>query len=216
MATIVNKLEHTITKEVPKIFDAVFECTLVMINRDFEDFPEHRKNFFMLLQAVNQHCFPGRCLNFIIHFKNKHLFYFTLFSALIQIPGPQFKLVLDSIIWAFKHTMRDVAEIGLEILLKLLQNIREHEEAAQGFYQAYYIEIMQHVFAVVTDTSHIAGLTFHSQILAHMFALLESNKINVPLGPQVSNPSQNIEFVQQHVFSLMKGAYPHLQEYVFR
>ncbi len=108
--------------------------------------------------------------------------------------------------------MRDVAEIGLEILLKLLQNIREHEEAAQIFYQTYYIDIMQHVFAVVTDSSHIAGLTYHSQILAHMFALLESNKINVPLAPQVQNASQNIEFIQQHVFTLMKNAYPPLQE----
>lgn len=190
MATIVNKLEHNITKEVPKIFDAVFECTLLMINRDFEEFPEHRKNFFMLLQAVNQHCF----------------------SALLQIQGPQFKLILDSIIWSFKHTMRDVAEIGLEILLKLLQNIKEHEEAAQSFYQAYYIEIMQHVFAVVTDTSHVAGLTYHSQILAHMFALLENKNILVPLAPQVQNPAQNIEFVQQHIFNLMKSAYPHLQD----
>ncbi len=138
MATIINKLEHSITKEVPKIFDAVFECTLGMINKDFEDFPEHRKNFFMLLQAVNQHCFP----------------------ALLAIQPPQFKLVLDSIIWSFKHTMRDVADIGLEILLKLLQNVREHEEAAQSFYQSYYLEIMQHVFAVVTDTSHIAGKFF--------------------------------------------------------
>ena len=190
MSIIVNKLEHHITKEVPKIFDAVFECTLLMINRDFEEFPEHRKNFFILLQAVNQHCFP----------------------ALLQIQPPQFKLVLDSIIWAFKHTMRDVAEIGLEILLKLLHNIREHEQAAQVFYQTYYIEIMQHVFAVVTDSSNIAGLGFHSQILAHMFALLENNSIQVPLGPQVQNPAQNIEFVQQHVFGLMKTAYPHLQE----
>jgi exportin-1 len=108
--------------------------------------------------------------------------------------------------------MRDVAEIGLEILLKLMQNIREHEAAAQAFYQSYYIEIMQHVFAVVTDTSHIAGLTYHSQILAHMFSLLENQNIHVPLGPQVTNPAQNVEFVQQHVFTLMKTAYPHLQE----
>lgn len=190
MATIVNKLEKSITKDVPKIFDAVFECTLLMINRDFEEYPEHRKNFFMLLQAVNQHCFP----------------------ALLQIQAPQFKLILDSIIWAFKHTMRDVAEIGLEILLKLLINIREHQEAAQSFYQAYYIVIMEHVFAVVTDASHIAGLTHHSQILAHMFLLLESNSILVPLAPQVQSPAQNVEFVQQHVFNLLKTAYPHLQE----
>ena len=108
--------------------------------------------------------------------------------------------------------MRDVAEIGLEILLKLLQNVRENQEAAQSFYQIYYIEIMQHVFAVVTDTSHIAGLTYHSQILAHMFSLLENNTIMVPLSPNIPNSTQNIDFVQQHVFNLLKTAYPHLQE----
>lgn len=52
MATIVNKLEAHITSEVPKIFDAVFECTLEMINKDFEEFPEHRTNFFLLLQVT--------------------------------------------------------------------------------------------------------------------------------------------------------------------
>lgn len=33
MATIVNKLGVHITGEIPKIFDAVFECTLSMINK---------------------------------------------------------------------------------------------------------------------------------------------------------------------------------------
>lgn len=190
VTTIINKLEAHISNQVPQILGAVFECTLMMINKDFEEYPEHRKNFFTLLQAVNQHCF----------------------KALLMIQPEQFKLVLDSIIWAFKHTMRDVAEIGLEILLKLLQNIRENEQASQGFYQTYYLEIMQHVFAVVTDTSHIAGLTYHSQILAHMFALLENNSILVPLSPEIQSPGQNIEFVQLHILKLMKSAYPHLQD----
>jgi exportin-1 len=52
MATIVNKLEGHITSEVPKIFEAVFKCTLDMINKDFEEFPEHRTNFFLLLQVT--------------------------------------------------------------------------------------------------------------------------------------------------------------------
>lgn len=56
MATIVNKLEAHITSEVPKIFDAVFECTLEMINKDFEEFPEHRTNFFLLLQVTTTIC----------------------------------------------------------------------------------------------------------------------------------------------------------------
>ena len=33
MATIVNKLKTTITPQIPKIFDALFECTLDMINK---------------------------------------------------------------------------------------------------------------------------------------------------------------------------------------
>lgn len=61
--------------------------------QDFEEFPEHRTNFFYLLQAVNSHCFP----------------------AFLSIPPAQFKLVLDSIIWAFKHTMRNVADTGTQV-----------------------------------------------------------------------------------------------------
>lgn len=32
--------------------------------------------------------------------------------ALLKVPAEQFKLVLDSIVWAFKHTMRNVADTG--------------------------------------------------------------------------------------------------------
>ena len=54
MATVVNKLESHITKDIPPIFDAVFECTLEMINKNFEDYPEHRINFFLLLQVCRR------------------------------------------------------------------------------------------------------------------------------------------------------------------
>ena len=36
------------------------------------------------------------------------------YKALIRLSNPQFKLILDSVVWALKHTMRDVAEIGEE------------------------------------------------------------------------------------------------------
>ena len=51
MATIVNTLEGNITNDVPKLFEAVFKCTLEMINKDFEEFPEHRTNFFPALTS---------------------------------------------------------------------------------------------------------------------------------------------------------------------
>ncbi|XP_014218596.1 exportin-1 [Copidosoma floridanum] len=188
MATIVNELKDRITPEVTKIFEAVFECTLDMINKDFEEYPEHRTNFFLLLQAVNAHCF----------------------SACLSIQPIQFKLVLDSVIWAFKHTMRNVAETGLQILYQLFLNMEKHEEAAQSFYQTYFIDILQHIFSVVTDTSHKASLTMHANILAYMFFLVEMKRITVPLGPP--NIPDNILYVQEYVASLLKTAFPHLSD----
>ncbi len=197
MATVVKKLKGTITSEVPKIFDALFECTLEMINKDFEEFPEHRTNFFLLLQAVNMFCF----------------------AAFLSIPAAQFKLVLDSVIWAFKHTMRNVADTGLNILFQLLQNVSGHPEAAQSFYQTYYTDILQHMFSVVTDTSHTAGLTMHATILAYMFALVESGKITAPLNPNspmiaegASPTNVNMTHVQDFVANLLRTAFPHLTD----
>ena len=44
----------------------------------------------------------------------------------------------------------------------------------------YYTDILQHMFSVVTDTSHTAGLTMHATILAYMFTLVESEKVKNP------------------------------------
>ena len=198
MATVVNKLKGTITSEIPKIFDAVFECTLDMINKDFEEYPEHRTNFFLMLQAVNLYCF----------------------AAFLNIPPAQFKLVLDSVIWAFKHTMRNVADTGLNILFQLLQNVAGQEnQASQSFYQTYYTDILQHMFSVVTDTSHTAGLTMHATILAYMLTLVETNKVTVSLNPQTPTLAAgataaqvNITYVQDFVANLLRTAFPHLTD----
>lgn len=56
-----------------------------------EEYPEHRLNFFSLLQALNHECF----------------------DVLISLPPEHFRLIVDAVVWAFKHTMRNVAEIGV-------------------------------------------------------------------------------------------------------
>lgn len=56
--------------------------------------------------------------------------------------------------------MRNVADTGLQILYQLLKNMEQHEQAAQSFYVTYFTDILQHIFAVVTDTSHTAGIYF--------------------------------------------------------
>ena len=47
------------TSDVPTIMEALFECTLDMINKDLEEFPDHRIKFFRMLQSFTTHCFPG-------------------------------------------------------------------------------------------------------------------------------------------------------------
>jgi exportin-1 len=80
-----------------------------MINQDFAEYPEHRVGFFKLLRAINLNCFPGmfRVAELVVEIR-------SLFRvALLSIPPNQFKLFMDSIIWAIKHTMRDIADTGL-------------------------------------------------------------------------------------------------------
>lgn len=164
-----------------------------MINKDFQEYPEHRTNFYILLQQVVTYCF----------------------SSLLNIVPAQFKLILDSIIWAFKHTMRNVADTGLRILFNLLENMSKEDVVYSNmFYQTYYTDIMQHMFSVVTDTSHTAGLTMQANILAYMFFIVESGKITVPLNPtvQTAKGQNNVQYVQDFVSDLLKGAFSHLSE----
>jgi len=95
-----------------------------------------------------------------------------------------------------------------------LQNVSGNPEAAQSFYQTYYTDILQHMFGVVTDTSHTAGLTMHATILAYIFALVESGKVTVSLSPSTPNagPANNVAFVQDFVANLLRTAFPHLSD----
>jgi exportin-1 len=121
--------------QVSIILDAVFACTLEMINKDMEAYPEHRINFFQLLSAVNRHCF----------------------NVLIGLPESVFNLIIQAIIWAFKHSMRNVAELGVEMLKELLIKVATLEDraAAQKFYRHHFMTILEHVLGVATDHNQV-------------------------------------------------------------
>ena len=115
-AAVVAKLRSAAAAEVvPRCFDAVFGPTLEMITANFEDFPEHRLQFFALLRSV-----AG-----------------AAFGALFGLGAAQLKLLVDAVVWAFRHTERNVAETGLNLLLDLLQAFERSPAAAQ-FYQVRF------------------------------------------------------------------------------
>lgn len=141
------------TPRVNVIFEATFEPTLTMITKDFAEYPEHRTGFYSMLRAINRHCFP----------------------ALLELAPAQFKLFIDSIVWGFKHTMRDIADIGLEICGELIDNVSRTDTAVAGaFYQSYYLSILQDIFFVLTDRDHKSG-KFYVVFLYVIFSFLFKN-----------------------------------------
>ncbi|KAF9476337.1 hypothetical protein BDN70DRAFT_995761 [Pholiota conissans] len=194
MATIIQRLGPLLTPQVPAIMEAVFEPTLNMINQDFAEFPEHRVGFFRLLRTINLNCFP----------------------ALLTIPPNNFKLFMDSIIWAIKHTMRDIADIGLNLCLEVVNNFASAADPSvtNAFFQQYFLSIIQDIFFVLTDADHKSGFKLQSVLLARMFQLIELNVIQTPLfdTAQVTEPGMtNAIYLRQYTANLLKTAFPHVQ-----
>jgi len=192
IAVIVDKLQGAMTAEVPRIFDAVFECTLGMITKNFQDYPDHRRHFFTLIRSINQHCF----------------------KAFFVMPPALFKLVIDSIVWAFKHTERHVSETGLNILLELLYNVNlAGPEVSSAFYKTYFLPLLQDVFYVLTDTFHKSGFRLQATILLEMFSAVESGCIQVPLWDlnTITDPTMNNQrFLRDYVMNLLGSAFGNL------
>ncbi|KAM7280728.1 hypothetical protein ACFE04_007862 [Oxalis oulophora] len=189
-ATIINKYKGTMIDDVPRIFEAVFQCTLEMITKNFEDYPEHRLKFFSLIRAIATHCFP----------------------ALIRLSSQQLKLVMDSIIWAFRHTERNIAETGLNLLLEMLKNFENSEFCIQ-FYRTYLLTIEQEVFAVLTDTFHKPGFKLHVQVLQKIFGLAESVELKEPLWDTAAVSyayPNNSAFIRDYTIKLLGTSFPNM------
>ncbi|XP_058093970.1 protein EXPORTIN 1A [Magnolia sinica] len=189
-ATIINKYKGVMMEDVPRIFEAVFECTLEMITKNFEDYPEHRLKFFSLLRAIATHCF----------------------HALIHLSSQQLKLVMDSIIWAFRHTERNIAETGLNLLLEMLKNFQVSEFCNQ-FHRTYFLTIVQEIFAVLTDTFHKPGFKLHVLVLQHLFCLADSGSLTEPLWDAATVPypyPNNSMFVREYIIKLLGTSFPNM------
>ncbi|KAJ1390876.1 Importin-beta, N-terminal domain [Sesbania bispinosa] len=152
-ATIVNKYKAAMVEDVPRIFEAVFQCTL-----------------------------------------------------------EQLKFVMDSIIWAFRHTERNIAETGLNLLLEMLKKFQASEFCNQ-FYRTYFLTIEQEIFAVLTDTFHKPGFKLHVLVLQHLFCLAETGALTEPLWDAATNPypySNNAAFVREFTIKLLSTSFPNM------
>jgi len=190
IAELIRNLGAGMSSVVPRILDSTFSCTLEMIKKNLQDFPDVRRNFFEMIRAINSRCFP----------------------ALLDLHSAQFKLVMDSIIWSINHLDRTIAEIGLNAMVEMLNNFDQSQAAAQ-FYKTYYVIVLKEILKVLSDTFHKPGFRLHAQILQKLFIVIQSGAIPVPLWDQKQgNFTNNIQFVQHSVVNLIGNSFKNVSK----
>jgi exportin-1 len=185
-AAATSTLKDSMSPYIPVIMEAVFEKTLEIITKNMEDHPEHRTAFFTFLRVANAYCFYG----------------------LFSIPAPHQKLVVESIIWAVKHTERNISETGLEILMELLQNVSNNPSVAQSFYASFLVSLIQDILGVLTDRLHKSGFKLQASVLKHLAQVAQTGQVTAPLHaiPGVDNAT----FLREHINNLLNEAFPNL------
>jgi len=163
LATLATRLSESISGEIGKIFEMVFECTLDMIKGDFQSYPDHRTKFYELLKAINGHCF----------------------ESLFSLPPERLKLYVDSLIWAVKHEQPQVADSGLQILSQFLEKILTGPPQVYiSFFKQYFFTLLQDMLSVLTDTMHKAGFKLQQQILLQLINAVASGMLQEEVTKQ--------------------------------
>ncbi|KAJ2080331.1 Karyopherin transporter [Coemansia sp. RSA 988] len=194
VTTLTGALGGLMTDKIPVVFDSLFESTVNMINQDFTEYPEHRLAIYQLLRTINQKCF----------------------NALLNLPPQQFRFMVMSIMWGFKHTQRDVADVALGITQEMINNFNVCDRSiSNAFFQAYFIEMLNEVIVVLADNEHKSSFRPQYMLLARMVHLVESNQITAPLFDSSSPENANITnsvFVRQSIANLLATAFGNLSK----
>ncbi|KAJ2502912.1 Karyopherin transporter, partial [Coemansia sp. RSA 2049] len=194
VATITNVLGGLMTDKIPIIFESLFESTMNMIKQDFTEYPEHRLAVYHLLRTINQKCF----------------------NATLNLPPTQFQFMVMSIMWGFKHTLRDVADLGLTIALDMINNFNISDRAiSDAFFQTYFVDLLNEIIVVLTDNDHKSSFRLQCMVLARMIHLVESNQITAPLFDASLSDNANMNnslFIRRSLANLLTSAFANLSQ----
>lgn len=104
-------------------------------------------------------------------------------------------------------------------MLGLVNNIAASSpEVSSGFFSQYFLNILQDIFFILTDSEHKSSFKGQSMLLSRLFSLVESNQIQTPLWDTsaVQDPSMtNSKFLRTYSVDLLRNAFPNMRVYVF-
>lgn len=194
-STLTSKLKGLIAPHISTIFDSVLQCTIETIKDSFTEFPDIRASFYNLLHKLIQNCLDG----------------------VLHSPIELFDCLMVTIVFGFKHTMRDISETALAMSFDLFKNIINFDEGLyNSFYQAFLFKQIHEVIQILFDAGHKNGFNSQCKILALFFSIMKSNTITIqlndPFFPRKPEIASNSQYLNDFVVTIISQAYSHLSQ----
>jgi exportin-1 len=174
-AKVLEQLKNINYDYISTIWNSLCIYTLNMIKNDFQSFPEHRMNFFILLKSLISNAF----------------------DSIFKIQQNNFnKDIIDAILWAIKHETPIMYETGLETMKILIEKIATVKmvngiNICDLFFGAYYFSIFIDVFVAMTDSFHKNGFKLQVEIIQLLIQIIEMNVIKENLFSEINNVNNN-------------------------
>ena len=170
-SSVLVKLKNNNPDVVTTIWNYLCVSTLQLIKDDFQSFPEHRMNFFILLKSLISNSF----------------------ESLFRAQNLSFnKDVIDTITFAINHRNPQMSETGLETLLTLLQKVInvgviDLQNIVDPFFSNYFSIIFNDVFNTMTDGFHQNGFKLQVKVIQLMIRIIDEKKLSEGLFMQGEN-----------------------------
>lgn len=196
LTIILQKCGDQLINHVIQLFPLVIEPTLMMINKDMISYPDHRREYYELLNAIDKNCF----------------------QVFLELPICSFKLFFDSICWAMKHTNREIESLGIDSALIMLSNIDTHYRDTnifKVFFQEYYLSLINETFYILTEPDHKSTFTEQSMLLTKLINLSFNDDISVSIYEKINGIAQdttNKDYLMQYMAKLLLSEFDNLKE----
>jgi len=177
---------------VRDIFTATFHCTLEMLRVNMEDYSDHRKLLFELIQILVT----------------------DSFEVVEKFSNEEATKIIQTIIWGMNHLDANISERSLLALNNLIGNI-ESSSSRNQFFKEYLMVFLKEVFKVLTDKLHKSGLVQQCNVLQKIFQIIKSGCITVPIWTGNHTAfNNNQQFICNSFRQLLAEHYKNLTEQV--
>ena len=161
-SALLEKIKNNNPDVVTTIWKYLCFPTIELIKNDFQSFPEHRMNFFILLKSLISNSF----------------------ESLFRAQNLSFnKEVIDTITFAINHNTPSMSETGLETLIILLQKVVsvgniDLQNIIDPFFSNYFYIIFNDVFNTMTDGFHQSGFKLQVKVIQILISVIDEKRIS--------------------------------------